>query len=171
MQLSFEQFVEKWLHSNALTVQILRSWPRNGIGAQCKRIAFAFAVREQSGLFALSVDGDGVHIAEQCINAESTGCHIQGEIDATQSALNKLALRFKVKGEENDSALLFDSKAHALLYHHRWCLMCFCAGDVDACPLAQICPQNMANLGVFASAPSPMCRCAGDVDACPLAPI
>jgi hypothetical protein len=116
LQLSIEQFVAKRLHSNALTVQILRSWLRYGIAAKCKRIAFALAVREQSGIFALSVDSDGVHIAEQRTNAQSTECHIHGEIDATQSALNELALRFKVKGEENDSALLFDSKARTLCY-------------------------------------------------------
>ena len=78
-------------------------------------------VRDQSGLFALSVPsakvtGDGVVIEEERINAQSTECVIRGQIHSTDSALNELVLRYKVKGEQEDSLLLYDAKSRTFCH-------------------------------------------------------
>jgi len=112
LRLSIEQFVAKKLQRNELTVQILRNWSHYGIRPRFEHIDFALTVRDRSGLFEVELPSAR---AQQRMNANSTECSIRGRIDH-KSPLNELVLRYKVKGEQSDSMLLFDAKSRTFCH-------------------------------------------------------
>ena len=139
LRLSIQQFIAKKLQRNELTVQILRNWSHYGIRPRFEHIAFALTVRDQSGLLEVALPSardalDGVVIGEKRMNAQSTECSIRGQI-SNKSPLNELVLRYRVKGEQSDSMLLFDAKSRTFCH-----IITDVLSDASCCEVSV--PQN-----------------------------
>eukprot|EP00484_Ammonia_sp_Unknown_P017184 CAMPEP_0197027774 /NCGR_PEP_ID=MMETSP1384-20130603/7651_1 /TAXON_ID=29189 /ORGANISM="Ammonia sp." /LENGTH=928 /DNA_ID=CAMNT_0042456677 /DNA_START=52 /DNA_END=2838 /DNA_ORIENTATION=- len=119
LRITIQQYLTKKFHFNQLNIQILRNFEKYNIVRAFEHIAFKFELKDKSGLFDISIpcslssssllaNSDDIKVHKQVMNEANTQCTISGTIHGEESSVNELVLKYKVKGEQADSVLLFD---------------------------------------------------------------
>eukprot|EP01084_Bolivina_argentea_P037432 69238_1 len=115
LTITLEQYLQKTFDFNQLNIQILRSF-NNNITQTFNHISFAFNIEDSSGIYDVDIaimNSHDVIIDHKTINKQK--CVINGKILST-SSINELLLKYKIKGEEIGSYLLFDNKSNTFCH-------------------------------------------------------
>merc|ERR1719474_2082340 len=97
----------KRLHFNELKVQILRNFTNYNISPLIASIAVSVSVADSRGV--LEVSTGGLAVDEETMNELATKWSISGRVLCAESAANELTVRYKVKGEQMECAVLYDA--------------------------------------------------------------
>eukprot|EP01083_Nonionella_stella_P032398 88696_1 len=118
LKITIEQYLQKRFNFNELTIQILRNFERYNIRKKYAHIAFRLNVKDQSGIYDVSIPhaSHGSITINERVTDTPNAFMMSGTIDAQHSWMNELVLKYKVKGEANDSVLLYDDTTHTFCH-------------------------------------------------------
>ena len=128
LQITIEQYLTKKFNFNQLNVQILRNFEKYNIKPIFEYITFKLDISDKSGIFDIKVpssntssntslsNNNDIIIDNKTMNKTSTECCISGKIHFEDSSINELILKYKIKGEQNDSIIVYDSKSRTFCH-------------------------------------------------------
>ena len=124
LEITIEQYLQKKFNFNELTIQILRNFNKYNINPRYEYIKFTFNISDECGMYDILIPSSssssssmGVIINEQTMNAFNKICKINGKIASSQSDINEITLKYKIKGEsEEDCHCLFDNKSNTFCH-------------------------------------------------------
>eukprot|EP00484_Ammonia_sp_Unknown_P015947 CAMPEP_0197080930 /NCGR_PEP_ID=MMETSP1384-20130603/214375_1 /TAXON_ID=29189 /ORGANISM="Ammonia sp." /LENGTH=949 /DNA_ID=CAMNT_0042519821 /DNA_START=24 /DNA_END=2874 /DNA_ORIENTATION=+ len=117
LTITIQQYLQKKFNFNELSVEILRkfSWGY-GIRPSFNAIQLALLVNDESGIYDVQIpNGDEVNIQKNETSKDGKSCQIEAQIAST-SNINEFRLRYKVKGEAQESRLLFDANSNTFCH-------------------------------------------------------
>eukprot|EP01083_Nonionella_stella_P141371 435412_1 len=120
LEITIQQYLTKKFHFNQLNVQILRNFEKYNIYPRFSHIMFTFEIDDASGIFDINIPSSNhtndVVIDTKKMNHSDTHCSISGKIHSTESSINELMLKYKIKGEQNDSTFIYDDTSHTFCH-------------------------------------------------------
>ena len=137
LNITIEQYLKKKFDFSELTIQILRNFEKYNIKELYQFIQFEFNVEDQCGIYNVSIPSasyqkvrtqsvkdrlksapthSGVIVTEQLLDPKNKTCTIKGKIKSLNSDINELSLKYKIKGENEDSQCLYDNKSNTFCH-------------------------------------------------------
>ena len=125
--ITIEQFIEKELNFNQLNVELLNPFLSYNINNVCKSINFNININERSGIYQFKLispknikmnhnnDDDNDTKCSYSMNFDS-GCDYSFNYNNESDACTELSFEYKLKGEENESTLLFDPRSETFCH-------------------------------------------------------
>eukprot|EP01084_Bolivina_argentea_P279730 478246_1 len=117
LSITIEQFIKKKFGFNELNIQILRNFEKYNIDQFYSNIAIEFDVKDKSGIYDIDIpiNNNDIMITENTMDKLNQNCKIKATISA-HSSINELTLKFKIKGESDDSYILFDKTSNTFCH-------------------------------------------------------
>eukprot|EP01084_Bolivina_argentea_P076674 138986_1 len=121
LNITIEQILKKKFHFNQLNVEILRNFGRYNITCNHKYIGFKLNITDLNGIYDIGIPSDtkNVTIDSKTMDKLNQNCVIIGKIlqkNYAENAMNELVLKYKTKGESNDSMVLYDNKSNTFCH-------------------------------------------------------
>eukprot|EP01084_Bolivina_argentea_P269187 457428_1 len=114
LNVSIQQYLQKRFHYNQLNIQLLNDFSGTTIRKNYGDIEYKFVVKDKRGISNLEIP---LYKAGNINQNNKYIYNINGKISSQQLSLtNELVLKYKVDGESNESALLFDEKSNTFCH-------------------------------------------------------
>eukprot|EP01084_Bolivina_argentea_P269754 458531_1 len=123
LTITIEQYLTKTFNFNALDIQILRNFDKYSIAQNYDFIAIIFNINDHSGIYDIMINNIPIkskHSSEfiiynQNIDKTTQKCLINGKL-LLKTTLNEIKLQYKIKGEQNESMILYDNKSNTFCH-------------------------------------------------------
>eukprot|EP01083_Nonionella_stella_P234296 824821_1 len=121
LTIQIEQYLQKTFTFNQLNIQILRDFSIYNIEPHFDHIAFQLTVEDESGIYDVVIpltNTQDVIVDSHTINNSSKRCDITGRIGSDLNSIkcNELILKYKIKGEQNESHVLLDRNCNTFCH-------------------------------------------------------
>eukprot|EP01084_Bolivina_argentea_P026000 48339_1 len=118
LTIEIEQYLQKQFDFNQIDIQILRNFTKYNITENLDHISFELNINDRSGIYDVNIpmiNETDIIIDEQIMDNMNQTCQINGKI-ISKSSINELKLKYKTKGEQNESHILFDNKSNTFCH-------------------------------------------------------
>eukprot|EP01083_Nonionella_stella_P154258 496805_1 len=121
LTIQIEQYLQKTFTFNQLNIQILRDFSIYNIEPHFDHIAFQLTVEDESSIYDVVLpltNTQDVIVDSHTINNSSKRCDITGRIGSDLNSIkcNELILKYKIKGEQNESHVLLDRNCNTFCH-------------------------------------------------------
>eukprot|EP01083_Nonionella_stella_P059183 154869_1 len=117
LNLKVEQYLQKQFNFNQLNIQILKDFSSYNIVAKYDHIVLNVNIREQSEIYDVHITNDNsIQTEDKRMEHMNRNCSIEAKISRNQCSVNEIKVKYKLKGEQNDSNVIFDTKSNVFVH-------------------------------------------------------
>eukprot|EP01083_Nonionella_stella_P152195 487497_1 len=115
LTIHIEQYLKKKLHFNALNIQIVKAFHKYNITQKCDHIQLNMDIADQRGIYDLQLPSNNKALIIDTNIFSETLHQIRAKV-LKDSTLNELCLKYKVKGEQNESHVFYDKSSDTFVH-------------------------------------------------------
>eukprot|EP01084_Bolivina_argentea_P001894 3510_1 len=117
LKITIEEYLQKQFNFNLLTIELLKSFNKYNITQNYNYLSFKIDINDHSGIYDIIIPSNNTDIIIDNTTIDDSQCHYiaNGKI-MNKTYINELIIKYKIKGEQNESMILFDNKTNTFCH-------------------------------------------------------
>eukprot|EP01083_Nonionella_stella_P032467 88889_1 len=135
LKITIEQYLKKTFNFNQLNVEIIRDFNKSTISQNYPHILLNVNIRDKRGIYDVTLPSniDTIQMNEKTMDKSNKCYQMKGKLMHKQSSITEFMLKYKVKGEQNESSILYDKQSHTFCHIINDIITDSLLDDKDAC--------------------------------------